>query len=137
MAAIVILLSAYMLVNMALNNQSKPLIGKDAIWNMDRFHKITLQTRFLQMPLDFVERKVPDGATIGLSDGTMEYVYFGEHFTRNLTAIQPISRLEDRSWMLANGIDYLLVRYSAVPQELNIPFAPLLSDSEWGLYRVE
>jgi len=89
------------------------------------------------MPLDFVERKVPDGATIGLSDGTIEYLYFGEHFTRNLTAIQPISRMEDRSWLLANGIDYLLVRNSVVPQEFNIPFAPLLSDSEWGLYRVE
>jgi 4-amino-4-deoxy-L-arabinose transferase-like glycosyltransferase len=137
LAAIVILLSTYMIINMVLNNQSKPLIGKDAIWTMDRFHKITLQTRFLRMPLDFVERKVPDRATIGLSDGTMEYLYFGEHFTRNLTAIQPISRMEDRSWLLANGIDYLLVRYSAVPQELNIPFAPLLSDSEWGLYRVE
>ena len=137
LTAIVILLSGYMIVNMVLNNRSKPLLGKDAIWNMDRFHKITLQTRFLRIPLDFVERKVPDGATIGLSDGTMEYLYFGEHFTRNVTAIQPISRMEDRSWLLENGVDYLLVRYSAVPQELNIPFAPLLRDSEWGLYRVE
>ncbi len=136
-STVIILLSTYMVVNMVLNNESKPLLGRDAIWILDRSQKITLQTRFLRIPLDFVERKVPDGATIGLSDGTMEYPYFGEHFTRDVKAVQPIEKLADRQWLLANKIDYLLVRYSAIPKGILIPFAPLLSDSEWGLYKVQ
>ncbi len=133
----IVLLSTYMVVNMVLNNESKPLVGRDSIWILDRSQKITLQTRFLRTPLDFVERKVPDGSTIGLSGGSMEYLYFGENFTRDVVAIQPIEKLEDRQWLLANEVDYLLVRYSAVPNEINIPFTPLLSDSEWGLYKVQ
>lgn len=136
-STVIILLSTYMIVNMVLNNESKPLLGRDAIWILDRSQKITLQTRFLRVPLDFVERKVPDGSTIGLSDGTMEYPYFGEHFTRDVKAVQPIEKLADRQWLLANKIDYLLVRYSAIPKGILIPFAPLLSDSEWGLYKVQ
>ncbi len=135
--ATLMLLSGYMVVNMVFNNQSKPLVGRDAIWILDRSQKITLQARMLRTPLDFVERKVPDGATIGLSPNTMEYPYFGEYFTRNLTAVKPVEKLADRDWLRRNGIDYLLVNYGAIPQGIEIPFAPILSDKEWGLYKVE
>jgi len=136
-SAIIMILSGYMLINMVLNNESKPLIGRDAIWNLTRFEKITLQTRMLRTPLDFVERKVPDGSVIGLSPNTMEYPYFGERFTRNLTAVKPIENIENREWLIANEIDYLLVNYKSIPDGLVIPFDPILSDNEWGLYKVK
>lgn len=137
LSAIIMILSGYMLINMVMNNESKPLIGRDAIWNLTRSEKITLQARMLRTPLDFVERKVPDGSTIGLSPNTMEYPYFGERFTRNITAVKPIENIENREWLIANEIDYLLVNYKSIPDELVIPFEPVLSDNEWGLYKVE
>ncbi len=135
--AIIMILSGYMLINMVLNNESKPLIGRDAIWNLSRSEKITLQARMLRTPLDFVERKVPDGATIGLSPNTMEYPYFGERFTRNLTAVKPIENIANREWLIANNIDFLLVNKKSIPETIAIPFKPILSDKEWALYKVE
>jgi hypothetical protein len=126
-----------MLGNMVLNNESKPLQGRDAIWILDREQKITLQSRFLRMPLDFVERKVPDGSTLGLSADILEYPFFGEGFTRQVTAIKPVEKMADREWLINNKIDYLLIRNRAIPPEIKIPFTPILSDSEWGLYKVQ
>jgi len=137
LTGIVLVLASYMLVNMTLNNESKPLQGRDAIWILDRDQKITLQSRFLRMPLDFVERKVPDGSTLGLSADILEYPFFGEGFTRQVSAIKPVEKLADRDWLIKNQIDFLLVRNRVVPPDIKIPFTPLLSDSEWALYKIQ
>jgi len=137
LTGIVLVLASYMLVNMTLNNESKPLQGRDAIWILDREQKITLQSRFLRMPLDFVERKVPDGSTLGLSADILEYPFFGEGFTRQVSAIKPVEKLADRDWLIKNQIDFLLVRNRAVPPDIKIPFTPMLSDSEWALYKIQ
>lgn len=137
LTSIMLILAGYMLVTMVLHNESKPLVGRDAIWILDRQQKVTLQARFLRMPLDFVERKVADGSLVGLGPDILEYPFFGERFTRNITAVKPVTRLADRQWLLDNQIDFILVRYVSLPQEIKIPFTPVLSDSEWGLYKVQ
>jgi len=74
---------------------------------------------------------------LGLSADILEYPFFGEGFTRQVSAIKPVEKLADRDWLIKNQIDFLLVRNRAVPPDIKIPFTPMLSDSEWALYKIQ
>ena len=99
-----------------LYNPAKPVAGKRAtwvdIWSADRITLQTLQGRPARDMLRLVEEYVPADATLGLyTPGyVLDYLLFGEHFTRRLIPIYPFERIADAEWLKAQGIEYVLLQ---------------------------
>ncbi len=106
----IVVMALIVMATVTLNNVAKPLVGENAVWKLDRRDMQTLQTKYLRGLLRMVDNNVPEDATLGiLSMGSArEYPFFGEHFTRKLIPIYPVSRFSDPQWLQENGVEYIL-----------------------------
>lgn len=132
------ILAIVIAVNTFLLNSSKPITGQQAIWSMDRVDMETIQSFYMRKPVRFVEKVVPADATLGLLayGSYLEYPFFREDYRRRLVQIYPDDRLQDVTWLRAQGVEYVAVELSkntptiAAPKEL----VPIATDGDWMIY---
>ncbi len=111
----------------------------ETIYKLDRVQLITLQSGGTAGLCRLVERDVPPDGSLGIAtqdEYYQEYCFFGEHFTRHLTAVYPPERVSDSAWLREQGVEYLLVHEAqGYPAYLDPAFQALDRSGEWLLYR--
>ena len=118
-------LALYMLVVALLTNARAPLIGKDAIWERDRYSLLDHGEAREEL-LRAIDNLVPPDATMAvyLEAGDWDYPLFGLHFTRTLIPIYPYPAQIDEAWLADQHIEYVLVNddllVSALPPDLAV-----------------
>lgn len=94
-----------------LNNYSKPLVGKETVWQMNWMENITRQNRSYRPLLKGVRIHIPPNTHLGIifTPGTWDYPLFTEEFTRTVTPIVPAEKVLDETWLRDQGIQYILI----------------------------
>lgn len=132
----VIVASLYMLGNVALYNTSKPLIGKNAIWNLSRIDKLTLENYEYDEPAHMVDQWVPENSTLAIPAGTWEYYFFGPHLERKLVTVFDATECTDAVWLRRHGIAFFLIQNSKLTSGFWPAGVQLAAGKEWSLYRL-
>lgn len=85
-----------------------------------------------------VEDYVPRDATMGviLGGGTYDYVFFGSRLERKLVPINPIPLLYDKTWIDANGLEFVLISNQGRVTEIPGYFELVTAVDDWALYSV-
>ncbi|HMN63084.1 MAG TPA: hypothetical protein PJ988_22140, partial [Anaerolinea sp.] len=136
LVALVVVLSAYALVTLTLNDTARPLVGQHAIWPLSRAEKLTLQNYYLKDAAVMVEKNVPAHATLALPPGVWEYPFYDAHFTRALVTPTANDPFADPAWMRVEGVQYLLVDLTNPPNLAALPLEGITASQDWALYRV-
>ena len=94
-----------------LNNQMKPLVGTNAIWNRSAMDIRMSNNPKMIPPLDLVDQYVPLNATLATRFGVdhWDYIFFGPHFERTLVPADPAFKGIDLESLKRLGSEYLLV----------------------------
>jgi hypothetical protein len=132
----VIAVSLYMLVNVALYNESKPLIGRNAIWNLSRIDKLTLENHEYNEPAHMVDQWVPESSTLGIPAGTWEYYFFGPHLERKLVTVSDVAEYANPAWLRRHGIVFLLIQNYNLTSGFRPAGVRIVSGKEWSLFRL-
>jgi hypothetical protein len=94
------------------SNPAKAFWGYKAFWKQHRFDSISAQSYTTKEMLYVVDQTVPEDGVLGIATpGIVYYEYglFGEHFTRKIVPVYPDDRVCDHTWLLEQGIEYILV----------------------------
>lgn len=132
-------LSLFILFRTLLFNQSKPLLGENAVWGKDALSIRTINNPGMEPVVRMVERQVPEENVLAtrLSVNTWDYPLFGSHFKRRLIQTDPFALTIGPEWLAEQSADYLLVE----PKErftLGVPAGLELVEQVkgWTLYRL-
>jgi hypothetical protein len=136
LAAVVVILSAYSLADMALNNTSKPLVGQHAIWSLSRADKVTLQDTQLREPAHLVERSVPANAVLAIPNGTWEFPFYDPALLRQLASPDEDRQLVDPAWLQLNQVQYVLLEPDRLNAAIPVTLQRIDRGENWALYRV-
>ncbi len=105
-------ISILMLLMSVYGNPAKAFWGYKAFWKQHRYDSISAQSYETKEMLYLVDQTVPEDGVLGIATQAIvyyEYGLFGEHFTRTLIPIYPDDRVCDHTWLLEQGIEYILV----------------------------
>jgi hypothetical protein len=108
---IIILISIYQAIFITFNNRSKPLIGQNAVWNLDWKEKITLNAKQYLILVEHTEKYIPINETVGLvlPGGSFEYPLFGEKLSRELIPLYPDEMFYDHEYMDRYQINWIII----------------------------
>jgi 4-amino-4-deoxy-L-arabinose transferase-like glycosyltransferase len=134
---LMVVLALTVLTNTFLWDAAKPVSGNATIWQADRITMLTQQNFYMREPAQLVEKLVPADATLGLvTYGVFqEYPFFRENYSRRLVHIYPPQRIQDKDWLMGQGIEYVLVVGSEDMPQLKLPsgLVPFSSVGQWTL----
>ena len=106
------ILSIMTLLMAVYSNPAKSFWGYKAFWKQHRFDSISAQSYITKEMLYLVDQTVPEDAVLGIATPAIvyyEYGLFGEHFTRRIVPVYPDDKICDREWLVAQGIQYVLL----------------------------
>ncbi|PKO04350.1 MAG: hypothetical protein CVU41_17525 [Chloroflexi bacterium HGW-Chloroflexi-3] len=105
-------LSILTLLMSVYGNPAKAFWGYKAFWKQHRFDSISAQSYTTKEMLYVVDQTVPEDGVLGIATPAIvyyEYGLFGEHFTRTIIPIYLDDRVCDHTWLLGQGIEFILV----------------------------
>lgn len=125
--------------NTTLFNESKPLMGDNAIWGKDHLDLRTKNHPITYPLFQAFEKEVPSKSKVALFLGKNGYdrLFFGEFFDRQVFQSDPYIQGDDISWLFENKIDYLVVGplqrfFVTLPDGLE----PIFESNNGSLYRI-
>ncbi len=132
-------ISLFILFRTLLFNQSKPLVGENAVWGKDALSIRMINNPGMEPVISMVERQVPAEGVLAtrLSVNAWDYPLFGSHFKRRIIQADPFALTIGPEWLEEQSADYLLVE----PKErfsLGVPAGLELVEQVkgWTLYRL-
>jgi 4-amino-4-deoxy-L-arabinose transferase-like glycosyltransferase len=131
-------ISVMIAVTIILNNESKPLIGDQAIWEKDRIslQLITSPDRSSEI-LKFADEYLPEGSTFGVRKLPLfyEYVLLDDNSDRTIIWVPDNSTVFDKTWLEQENISYLLLDDNDFPPQSVPRWAiPYESRKDWTIY---
>ena len=108
---IIAILSILLTVNIIVNNSTKPLVGKNAIWNQDRLSLQTLTNTSMKEVIQLVDPKVPPNAVLAtqLEQDDWDYPFFGTDLSRKIVQLDPHADRIDVDQARSLKADFLLI----------------------------
>lgn len=116
---------------------SQLFTSSKSVFKMNWFQKITLQGGSMRTPMTLSMKYVQPGETLGFlgSEGAWHYPFFGEKLANKLVLVFPQDRLDDRSWITEQQLDWVLISYEEI-SENDVPAWLKLAEKykNWGIY---
>jgi len=105
------LIGLWVIGGCVLYNTAKPLVGPQAIWNLDEISLRTLTNPEVEPALRMVADRVPPMAGLGLILGGngWDYPFWGAHLGRKIVQAEPPAVIEQAGWMESQNLDTLVV----------------------------
>jgi hypothetical protein len=110
-AWVIAVLSMLLAASIVMNNATKPLVGKNAIWYQDRLTLQTLTNASMKDVIQLVDAGVPQDAILAtrLEQDDWDYPFFGTTLSRKIVQLDPRANKIDLDQIHAQKADYLLI----------------------------
>jgi len=108
---VIAVLAMLLAVSIVLNNATKPLVGKNAIWNKDILTLQTLTNSAMKEVIQLVDARVPQNAVLAtrLEQDDWDYPFFGRNLSRKIVQLDPTAEIIDVNQIRLMKADYLLI----------------------------
>lgn len=134
---LIILLALSVSGRTTLFNESKPVLGSNTIWNLDRNQMRSLMNPVMNDVLTMIDNHVPSNAAMGIIMGGNDWDYplFGQRFGRTIIPIFPPDSLNDPAWFTMHKLDFILLTDDA--KHSAIPLYKIEQVNKWALYSLK